>query len=846
MKTFFATLFIMIVTILVYMGYPSGETAADTTDPAIIISHRWFNTKFLGQTDNKPSAAYIIANLKSDVLQKNIRKDRALLIADRQYKRGIFMPSLGEIVVHLQEPSTTFEAIVGVDSNDLGYYSNGGRGNVIATVEAGGRELYRSEPMHEGMPGVPVKVNLGNATEFKIKLISASDGSNKNLPDWEPSWDQADWADARITLANGKTLWLDDLPIGPLTGPFTQELPFSFKYGDKSSVDLLKSWPVQRSSNKIDSHRTEYVSIYTDTETKLEIRAKAVVYDDYPVVEWTLFFKNNGEKPTPVIENIQALDTIFERTKDMEFLLHHSVGTPNSPNDYQPLETALNPKTEKHISAKGGRPTDTDLCYFNLESAQNGLIIALGWPGQWAATFSRDDGTSLHVIAGQELTHFRLLPGEEIRSPLVALLFYEGNWIDAQNTWRRWMISHNLPRPGGKLPPPQLAGGSNRQTIEMMGANEENQIRFLRSYLDGGLKLDYWWMDAGWYPFKNGWWETGTWDPDPTRFPHGFTPISAFAHERGVKTIVWFEPERVAPGTWLYEKHPEWLLGKDGENKLLYLGNPEAWQWLVDHVSNIISEQGIDLYRQDFNFEPLTMLRSNDADVRQGITEIKHVTGYLAYWDELHRRFPNLLIDTCASGGRRNDLETLRRAVPLWRSDYVFEPSAMQQFTYGISLWIPYHGTAFNSLDPYIFRSQMTPATAVGLDPGRQAKGYERVSDLLSDWRKVADCYYGDYYPLSPYTTSNADWMAWQFNRPDRGDGMIQAFRRPESSYETSRYKLRGLDAASQYSVVNLDLKNAAIYTGKELMEQGLSVSIKSKPGAIILTYSKKVKVQKP
>ena len=83
----------------------------------------------------------------------------------------------------------------------------------------------------------------------------------------------------------------------------------------------------------------------------------------------------------------------------------------------------------------------------------------------------------------------------------------------------------------------------------------------------------------------------------------------------------------------------------------------------------------------------------DDTEDRQGITEIKHVTGYLAYWDELRRRHPDMLIDSCASGGRRNDLETMRRAVPLWRSDYAFEPVGHQCMTYGISLWLPFHGT---------------------------------------------------------------------------------------------------------------------------------------------------------
>jgi alpha-galactosidase len=257
----------------------------------------------------------------------------------------------------------------------------------------------------------------------------------------------------------------------------------------------------------------------------------------------------------------------------------------------------------------------------------------------------------------------------------------------------------------------------------------------------------------------------------------------------------------------------------------------------ANRVSRIIREQGIDLYRQDFNFEPLAIWRANDAGDRQGITEMKHVAGYLAYWDELRRRFPAMLIDTCASGGRRNDLETLRRAVPLWRSDFAYEPAAMQQMTYGMALWIPYFGTAVNAVDPYIFRSQMTPAVGIGLDPARSEDGYRKLGSLLAEWRDIADYYYGDYYPLTPYSTESTAWMAWQFHRPEQGDGMVQVFRRPDSSFESARFRLRGLDPAARYKVVDMDSKRESEFSGRELVEGGIPVSIPVAPGASILTY---------
>jgi alpha-galactosidase len=795
---------------------------------------QWVAAKFAGEPPAAIKQGYLIVPKGSGAISKNEIKGHVFRIANTPYQRGI-NASAGTVTVHLPAPGKSFAAVVGVDSNDVGYYSNAGQGSVADSVEVAGKKVFASTVLHEGMPGVPLKVDLGGASEFTLEVKPVGD----RKPWDDPTWDQSDWADARVTLQDGSTIWLADLPVGPLPETYALDPPFSFRYGGKWSGDLLKTWKLTRSAKALDADRTEYTLLYRDSGTGLAVRCVAVAYRDFPTVEWTLYLKNEGQGDSPILEQIQALDTRFERNAEGEFLLRHSKGSVGSPTDYEPFETPLEPRANERITTTGGRSTNSDLCYFNVEWPGQGVIVALGWPGQWAAAFRRDDVRRLRIQAGQELTHFKLLPGEEVRSPLVALQFWQGDWIGAQNTWRRWMIAHNLPRPGGNLPPPQTAASSGRFTIEMQGANEANQKHFIDAYLQSGFHFDYWWMDAGWYVFKSHWYATGTWDVDAQRFPHGLRAVSDYAHQKNLKTIVWFEPERVAPGSWLYENHPEWLLGTEGKDKLLYLGNPEALHWLVEHVDDLIKQQGIDLYRQDFNFDPLGIWRSSDAPDRQGITEIRHITGYLAYWDELRRRHPNMLIDTCASGGRRNDLETLRRAVPLWRSDYPFEPTAMQDQTYGMALWIPYFGTAVNSDDPYVFRSQMVPAVGIGVEPDSKEIDYSRFLRLLAQWKTISNDYYGDYYPLTSYTAANDGWLAWQFHRSDTGEGMVQAFRRPKSPFESARLKLRGLDPDARYTVRDVDQSQGTQKTGRELMENGLLVSIAERPGAVLITYSR-------
>jgi hypothetical protein len=115
---------------------------------------------------------------------------------------------------------------------------------------------------------------------------------------------------------------------------------------------LLKTWIVKRGSREIDARRTEHVVSYTDLRTGLVVRCVAVAYKDFPTVEWTVYCKNTGASPTPILENLQALDTKLERTSEAEFLLHHNKGSPNSPTGYQPLEAVLGPKAGRRSAVR--------------------------------------------------------------------------------------------------------------------------------------------------------------------------------------------------------------------------------------------------------------------------------------------------------------------------------------------------------------------------------------------------------------------------------------------------------------------------------------------------------------
>ena len=634
---------------------------------------------------------------------------------------------------------------------------------------------------------------------------------------------------------------LEQLPPAKGQQPF-----FSFTYDGKPSAELLATWKKTQTSRKLDDQRTERTLTWTDPKTGLEVRCVSVAYSDFPVVEWTVYFRNTGKADTPILADIQGMNVSFQRNGEGDYVLRTIRGDDCSAASYQPIVMRMGEGTSHRFAPVGGRPTNGSYPYFNVEWSGQGVIAVLGWPGQWAAQFDCDKSSRLTMRGGQELTKLKLLPGEEIRTPLSVLMFWKGDAIRVQNLWRRWMIAHNIPRTNGNLPPAFTSCmGPTGEALQPVAAAE---IDAIDAYQKAGFKHDYWWIDAGWYPCKGDWGNVGTWEPDPKRFPKGIKEVSDHAHAKGMKFVLWFEPERVTRDTWLAKNHPQWILGGE-KGGLLNLGNPEARKWLIEHIDRFIKEQGVDLYREDFNIDPLGYWRGNDAPDRQGITENLHVQGHLAYWDELRRRNPDILIDSCASGGRRDDLETLRRAVPLLRSDYqsacqgrtLESITGNQGHTYGLSFWVPYSGTGVYCNDPYEVRSHFTPALGMVSGPsGDHTKIHPQLRPLMADWKAVANEFYGDYYPLTKYNLSEDAWMAWQFNRPEVGSGMVQAFRHAVSPYESVRVKLQGLEMDAVYTLTNLDLPGTTEMTGRELCERGLLIIIKDQRGSALIVYKKK------
>lgn len=776
-----------------------------------------------------------------------------LCLAGKEYRSGLGTHAHSDILVKLSRPGRRLRGLAGADDNWS--TRKEGAAPMIFSIHISGKEVWKNGPVTDKSKPGRFDIDLKGAREFHLKTFAPQGAACAH----------ADWVDLNVTFDDGASLLLGQRPEA-VEGPC-----FSFTYNGRPSAKLLPMWKLRQEHGRVQGSTKTHKFTWTDPKTLLQCILEMNEYLDFPVVEWVVRFKNKGRKPTPILKDIHSMDLRLDAGLDA-FLNYHN-GDYQAADCYAPHRVKLEDGQTHTFAPVGGRPTNRAFPYFNVEypQANCGAILVVGWSGQWSATFECAKNRR-SVVAGQELTHFRLLPGEEVRTPMSVVLLWQGDRTRSQNLWRRWMFAHNLPRLRGKLPEPMF------HVCMGLRQTEQSQKDYLDAFLHRGIKYTHWWMDAGWYPTKEeNWLGVGTWKPDPARFPHGIRALSDHVHKKGMKLIVWFEPERVTPGTELDVEHPEFLLTSEtssekararqrdwsgvvnAENKLFNLGNPAAWKWLVERIDGMLVKEGIDLYRQDHNFNPLPFWRENDAPDRQGITEIRCVEGYLAFWDELRRRHPGMLIDSCAGGGRRNDLETLRRGVPLLRSDYTHAQNPQddpneyatgnQGHGYSLSSWFPFTGTGTFANVTYVARSYFTPSMGMTLSDGK----YQGVDprDAMADWRqfklmreqwlRISPFYYGDYYPLTPYSLSEDAWVGWQFHREDLSAGMVQFFRHSKSPFMRAKFPLASLDAGATYLVTDLDELGRKIRaTGKELMETGLPVEMNDAPSSALFVYEKR------
>ena len=387
----------------------------------------------------------------------------------------------------------------------------------------------------------------------------------------------------------------------------------------------------------------------------------------------------------------------------------------------------------------------------------------------------------------------------------------------------------------------------------------------MKTYVDNGISPDYLWFDAGWYFDADNkttpvWQKTGSWIMDTNQFPTGFKDVTEYASSVGTGSILWFEPEfiRVSLDSLVQNEgfSYDWTLGEfrsltdpRNETGATYyvpdLSNTDYQKWLIEHVGYILDNANISMYRSDFNGSVAYVWRRADEEGRIGIAENLYVQNYLKYWDTLLQLFPGLTIDSCASGGGRNDLETMRRAaICINRTDQEYYNAEIQQsMSYSVWKWLPNIGANGSESDgiPNLYYLRTRYSMAFVIHSFGQYKinsedmDWTLIQKAYAEWNQIKDYFSADYYPLTEWNSNNYKWIGWEYFDPDKNAGFVSMFRPVNATSAENTYKLYGLDENVTYVLTDMDTNQEVTATGKQLMEDGYTFSLPNAESSALL-----------
>jgi alpha-galactosidase len=367
--------------------------------------------------------------------------------------------------------------------------------------------------------------------------------------------------------------------------------------------------------------------------------------------------------------------------------------------------------------------------------------------------------------------------------------------------------------------------------------DEPSQSRLAEIAASLGIELFV--MDDGWFhkrDLDNA--ALGDWWPDEKKFPNGLGGLIQKVNSLGMKFGLWVEPEMVNPDSELYRSHPDWAIHfptrarSEGRNQLiLNMARPDVQAYLLDLLDKLLAENHIEFIKWDMN-RSASEPGWSDAPGDQRELWVRYVRGVYHVWGELRRRHPQVIFQSCASGGGRTDYGILRFADQVWTSDNT-EATSRLNIQEGISQYLPAVAmeawvTDWNEgFVPLEFRFHVSMCGALGVGGNLNDWGpadRKLASECIALYKEVRPIIqYGQQYRL--ISPQHHDYSAVQYVSTDKSEGVLFVFRVhiPEK-FNFPIIRLRGLDPEAMYSVEG----QPQVRSGLAWMEAGLTVELKN------------------
>lgn len=355
------------------------------------------------------------------------------------------------------------------------------------------------------------------------------------------------------------------------------------------------------------------------------------------------------------------------------------------------------------------------------------------------------------------------------------------------------------------------------------------------------LGIEMFVLDDGWFGHRDDDRSSlGDWFVDEKKFNHGIAGFAKRVHDLDMKFGLWFEPEMISIDSKLYQTHPEWMIKTPGRGQtpgrhqfVLDMSRKEVVDYLFELMSHIIQDAKLDYIKWDMN-RNITEMYGADLPADQQL-EFSHryILGVYDLYDRLTKAFPDVLFESCASGGGRFDLGMMYYAPQAWCSDDTdaIERIKIQDGTsygYTPSMWGAHVSAVPNDqvgrLTSIDTRAKVAYFGAFGyeldvteLSDEEQATIKQQVA-FYKQYRKLFQ--FGTFYRLeTPDTSDNV--YGWETVSPDKQTAIgmrYQILNGANPAY--IRYYFKGLDPERRYTVND----GSEVFSGAELMNAGYFV----------------------
>lgn len=478
---------------------------------------------------------------------------------------------------------------------------------------------------------------------------------------------------------------------------------------------------------------------------------------------------------------------------------------------------------------------------------------ALCYTGNYKLRIDTDDSDYHQFYAGinEENSSYTLSKKEIFRTPAVALTYTDEGLSGASRNFHKWGRMYKLAH-GNKVRDILL----NSWEGVYFDINQQGMDQMMGDIASMGGELFV--MDDGWfgdkYPRKNDSSSLGDWVVDKNKLPEGIEGLVRDAKKHGIKFGIWIEPEMANTTSELYEKHPEWILkapqrdpvlGRGGTQVVLDLANPEVQDFVFKVVDDLMTQHPDLAYiKWDANM-PIMNHGSNylTAD-NQSHMYIEYHRGFEKVCQRIRAKYPDLIIQACASGGGRanygylpyfdefwvsDNTDALQRVYMQWGTSYFFPAIAMASHISAA----PNHQT-FRTI-PLKYRIDVAMSGRLGMEI--QPKNMtDEEKDLcrkaIADYKKIRPIVQlGDIYRLvSPYDHQGV--ASLMYTSPEKDKAVFYWWKTEHFvNQHLPRVTMAGLDPEKTYRITELNRIDSQplafegkTYSGASLMKNGLEI----------------------